>query len=664
MRHLILFFAIVVANLSAQTNIEFSKQNFPNDEKALKNALKEIKQGDFFYRVGTSMYKQAIEPYEKAYFLNPNNALLNFKLGKCYLHSSNKLKSIPYLEKAQKLDPNVEPQLHFILGKAYHLDMQWDKAIEEYKKFQSTLSQKELEELNATIERRIQQCVNGKKIVKNPVRVKIENLGDAVNSKYAEYGGVISADESVLIFTSKRNTTVGGQKDLMLNEYFEDIYISNKKDGKWLPAENIGKPVNDDKHNATAGLSVDGQTLYVYIDDAGGDLYETHLNGDKWDEPVKINGEVNSRYHETTASLSFDSKRIYFVSDRPDGEGDRDIYYCEKDEKGNWGKAVNLGNAINTEYGEEGVFVHPDGKTIYFSSQGHNSMGGYDIFKSTFDKGKWSKPENMGYPINTADDDVFFAISASGKHGYYSSVRAEGKGEKDIYLITFLDPEKDSVSTKKDTVILATPQATLLKGVITDAKLATPLLATIEVVDISKNEIVASFKSNSASGKYIVSLPSGKNYGIAVKADGYLFHSENINIPLATSYQEVEKNIALGKIDVGTKIVLNNIFFATAKADLNPESTNELERLTKLMNEIATLKIEISGHTDNVGSAELNQPLSEARAKAVVDYLVSKGIAKSRMVFKGYGFTQPISENTTEQGRQLNRRTEFKILSK
>ncbi len=648
----------------SQKNIDFSKANFPNDPKGLKEAEKAISKGDDFYRQGNIKYKQALDFYIQANEFNPENAELNFKIGACYLSSYTRLKAIPFLEKAQKLNFNVDPQLHLMLGKAYHLNLQWDKAIYEYTKFFKSLLPNEQKELNEAIQKRITECKNGKLLVKEPDNVKIENVGSAINTIYPEYGAEISADESELIFTSKRNTSTGGAKDLLLNEYFEDIYISYKKDGKWEEAQNIGKPINDEKHNATAGLSLDGQTLYVYLDENDGDLFETHLDGDKWEKPVRIGGGVNTKYHESSVSLSYDGKILYFVSDRPGGIGDRDIYYCTKDVKGKWGEAVNMGSEINTPYGEDGVFAHPDGKTLYFSSQGFNSMGGYDIFKSTLGKdGKWSKPVNMGYPINTPEDDIFFVMSGSGKHGYYSSSREDSFGALDIYMISFMDAPKDS-TTKSDSVKTEVSQTTLLKGIITDAQTGKPLEATIEVVDNQKNELIASFKSNSSTGKYLISLPSGKNYGIAVKAPDYLFHSENFDIPASSSYQEIEKNVVLNKVVVGSKIVLNNIFFDTGKSDLRPESTNELERLLQLMNELITLKIEISGHTDNIGNAEYNQGLSEARAKAVVEYLKKKGVETGRMVYKGYGFTQPVAENSTEKGRQLNRRTEFKILSK
>ena len=310
-------------------------------------------------------------------------------------------------------------------------------------------------------------------------------------------------------------------------------------------------------------------------------------------------------------------------------------------------------------------------------------MGGYDIFKTVYNSETktWTTPENIGYPVNTPDDDVFFVTSASGKHGYYASFNANGYGEKDIYVITFLGLEKPMVLNNEDNLLAsqAAPvketviapvlaikeaQLTILKGVITDYLTKQPLEATIEIVDNLKNQVIASFTSNSATGKYLVSLPAGRNYGIAVKKDNYLFHSENFDIPNTAAYQEVVKDVALKNIAVGSKIILKNIFFDFDKATLRPESTNELERLTKLLNDVPTLKIEISGHTDSKGADEYNKTLSNNRAKAVLDYLVKAGISAGRLTSVGFGEEQAIATNDTDEGRQLNRRTEFKILSK
>ncbi len=685
MKNLFTLLLILMTTAAVAQNIEFTKDNFKDNKDGLKEAKNNIEKGDEAFEKGWVFYKQALDPYLAANKFNPNNALLNYKIGKCYLYSNYKLKSIPYLEKALNLNPAVDQQIHFVLAKAYHLDMQWDKAIQEFKLFQQTLSGKGggIEELKEEVNKHIEECNTGREMVKHPIRVFIDNVGTAINSQYSDYGPVISADESTMLFTSRRPTTTGGKIDPEINEYYEDIYVSTRKAGKWTTAVNIGSPINTENHDANSGLSADGQKFLIYI--AGkkdlGDLYESELKGESWSKPDHMNSNINTDYHESSACYSPDGNAVYFVTEKPEGFGDRDIYVSLKDKKGKWGKATNLGNMINTKYGEEGIFMHPDGKTIYFSSQGHKSMGGYDIFKSVYENGKWGEPENLGYPVNTPDDDVFFVISASGKHGYYASFNANGYGEKDIYMITFLGPEKEMVLNNEDNLLasIAAPiketviapvvemkaaALTILKGIITDALTTKPLEATIEIIDNQKNELVASFTSNSSSGKYLVSLPAGKNYGIAVKKEGYLFHSENFDIPATSAFQEVTKDIALSNVAVGTKIILKNIFFDFDKASLRPESTNELERLTKLLNDVPTLKIEISGHTDSKGAADYNQKLSQSRAKAVVDYLVKAGIASDRLTFAGYGKDQPIATNDTDEGRQLNRRTEFKIISK
>jgi outer membrane protein OmpA-like peptidoglycan-associated protein len=683
MKKILLLLSVLLSCTIYAQNVEFTKENFPDNKEGLRDAKNHLDIGDKLYEQGPVFYKQALYHYITVYQFNSNNALLCFKIGKCYLYTVNKSKSVPFLEKALKLNPAVDPQIHYLLGKAYHLNMEWDKSVDELKQYEKTLSATDplYASLVEDADKQISECAIGKELVKNPVRVFVDNVGSEINSKYPDYGAVISADESVMLFTSRREGTTGGKIDPGINEYFEDIYISTKKDGKWTPARNMGSPINTEDHDANAGLSADGQKFLIYIGKNNGDLYEAQLNGNVWSKPEHMNKNINTDFHESSACYSPDGKSVYFVSDKPGGIGGRDIYVSSKDEKGKWGKAVNLGTTINTKWDEEGVFIHPDGKTMYFSSQGHNTMGGYDIFKSVYENGKWTEPENIGYPVNTTDDDVFFVISASGKHGYYASFNEKGLGEKDIYMVTFLGPEKPMVLNNEDnllasltapvketviapTIAIKEAQLTILKGVITDDQTKKPLEATIEIIDNQKNEVIASFTSNSSSGNYLVSLPAGKNYGIAVKKENYLFHSENFDIPNTAAFQEVVKDVALKNIAVGSKIILKNIFFDYGKSTLRPESTNELERLIKLLNDIPTLKIEISGYTDSKGSAEFNQKLSESRAKAVVDYLVKAGIVADRLTFVGYGKEQPIATNDTDDGRQMNRRTEFKILSK
>lgn len=669
--------SIVSLQMMAQ-NVEFEKKNFPGRKDELKEAKDNIKKGDEIFEQGEAYYRDALPYYLKAQAFNPNNAKLNFKIGLAYLHSFEKKKAYDYILKAFALDPQVDEKIRYYTGRVYHLNSEWDKAIQEYSIYLNSIKDKnEIKDVN----KKIEECKNGKILSQNPVRVWVDNLGPEVNTSFNEYSPVITTDESVLMFTSRRPGGVGNKMDENKNEYFEDVWVSYKSGKKWTTAVNLGPPVNTENHDAAVCLSPDGQKLITYQGGVnGGDLFISYLVGKVWSKPENLGKAINSKYHESSASFSYDGKILYFVSDREGGFGGHDIYYSEINEKGKFEKAVNIGPVINTEYDEEAVYMMPDGKTMYFASKGHNSIGGYDVFKTTFENGQWTKPVNLGIPINTPDDDAFFALAGSGRRAYYSSASLNGYGGMDLYKITILGPEKQPLLNTQDQLLamaaqpitnlkvekaveVTKPKMTLLKGIVYDAKTNEPLEAILNLIDNEKNVILASFKSNAATGKYLVTLPSGKNYGIAVQREGYLFHSENFNLPADAEYQEVTKDIPLKKIEIGNAIVLKNIFFDFDKATLRPESFNELDRLVQLLTENPTIKVEISAHTDSKGSDEYNLKLSQKRAESVVNYLIGKGIAASRLIAKGYGETQPIDTNDTEEGRQNNRRVEFKIVS-
>jgi outer membrane protein OmpA-like peptidoglycan-associated protein/tetratricopeptide (TPR) repeat protein len=673
-------FLFVSMALNAQ-NVEFTKDNFPDDKEGLKTALKNIKNGDKLFYADNPKFEDAKLFYLDAYAFNQKNALLNFKLGACFFATKDTKDAIEFLEKAKMTNPKVAKELNYLLGIAYQRDYQFDKAISTLEDFRRGLSPDELKEYEASINKHIEECNNGKELVAHPVRVFVDALPPEINTHNVEYGPVVNADESVIFFTSRRSENVGGEKDPAIDDYYEDIYIAEKdSSGKWMKAVNPGKPLNTKSHDAVAGISADGQQLYIYRGDEGGDIYMSRLDGNEWTKPEKLNKNINTSAHESSAAFSYDYQTIYFVSNREGGYGKHDIYKSVRDEKGRWGKAENLGPKVNTPYQEAAIFAHPDGRTFYFSSKGHNTMGGYDIFKITYDSGHWSEPVNMGYPINTTGDDVFLSIDASGRHAFYASTQ-DPINKSDIYMITFLGPEKPVADAVEDqllafrtkgvrdnsveaAVVLQEANLTILKGTITDEFTHEPIYATIELTDNNTGELIATFESNKLSGKYLVSLPSGKDYGIAVKAEDCLFYSDHVNIEKSEGYQEIVKDIQLKRIAVGSKVVLKNIFFATGKSTLKKESKGELDNLLKLMNEAPTLKLEISGHTDNTGSDAVNQRLSEARAKAVVDYLVQHGISADRLTYKGYGSSQPVADNSTKEGRQKNRRTEFKVIAR
>jgi len=649
MKNLLLYILLIfvfTANVIAQ-NIEFKKVNF-EDKTAFNQALDNLLEGKDYFTDGN--YFKALDLFLKANELNPNNAELNYKIGVCYLKTIHKKKALTFFEKSYKLDSLYSKDVHYVLGHANQYLLNFDKAIAEYKIY--LLNNLNSEQIKKA-EKRIEECKTGIDLVANPIKGKIYNI-KTVNSKYADFSPMINADESILVFTSRRKETTGGKIDDFDSRYFEDIYISRKENGEWSKPENISGNLNTNKHDANVGMTLDGQVLYIYRSNKNnGDVYECKLEGDVWTSPVPLPEPINSKYKEMSISMSYDGQKIYFVSDRPNGMGGRDIYSCLKKDDGTWYDPVNLGANINTEYDEDGVFIHPDGKTLYFSSKGHNTMGDYDIFKSEMDtNGNWKKPINVGYPINSPDDDIFFILNAKGDIGYFSSFREDGLGEKDIYYINF--NEKDEAQVEGDLA--------LIKGKIIDAKTKAPIGAKIEIANNTSQEVVANFTSNSKTGDYMVSLPFGIDYALTVEKNGYLFYSLNFDLTDSTKYQEIELEIGLPDTCVNSKAIMRNIFFDYGKSVLKPESERELQRVYDILAKYPTMRMEISGHTDNVSSQKFNQHLSERRAKAVASYLINKGIAASRLKTKGYAYSQPIADNETKEGRKQNRRVEFKVI--
>lgn len=688
MKHInlfILLFFFSASNIFAQVDVEINKGDYKIKEKKIgfKEGWQSIKKGDEFFKLGTKFYKDALNFYLDAQKYNPNVAALNYKIGICYLNSFQKQKSIEYFENAITIDEFVTPDIHYFLARAYQYNYRFEDAIGEYNEFKLAIplqTLKAFEERVISIDKLINECKNGIELKKKPVRVELTNLGEQINTIYPEYCPVISTDEETLVFTTRRKDGTGNEVDVH-QQYAEDLYIAKRHNNKWYKAQNMGKPINTKNHDATVSISADGQTLYIYRDN---NIYQCKLKGEEWSKPKPLSKAINSKYHEPSASVSADGRTIYFVSNRPDGNfGKHDIYYAKLNANGEFENPKNIGNVINTQENEDAVFIHPDGNTLYFSSQGHNTMGGYDIFKTVKDEnGNWSKPENLGYPINTPDDDIYFVLAANGRNAYFSSTQKDGFGKSDIYMLTFIDKmpplllstEENLLASSENQVKVQTSimkkiptstfDLTILKGIVRDSITREPLGSEIEIYDNEKNEVFAILESNSSTGKYLLSLPSGRNYGIRVQATDYLFHSENVNIPKNKGYLEINKDIDLLKFTVGAKIVLRNIFFDTAKFDLRGESTPELKKLFQVLIQYPTLKIEISGHTDNVGSLDYNKNLSNNRAKQVVEFLIENGIEKERLIYVGYAYLQPIDTNDTPEGRQNNRRVEFKIIAK
>jgi outer membrane protein OmpA-like peptidoglycan-associated protein len=662
----LLSFLLVVSNLAAQhANADFEKE-FDRAEKIFSKVYQDGK--DEALTNSRGAYVQLIPIYIELYKQEPDNMNIAFKLGVCYLSSrSERASAITYFSKAttavsadHKGSSDKEKHAPLIawkfLGDAYHLDYQFDKAIEAYGKFINVMAENKNTDkvlLSAT-NRKIEMCKTGKSLVANPVKVKIENLGATVNSPYGDYSMVLSADQNTLFFTSRRLESTGGQKDEEGNP-MEDIYMSAKTKTGWSKATNIGGPINSEWHEATVGISPDGQMILIYKDDNGdGNIYSTSLDGDVWSAPVKLNDNINTKYWEPSAFISADGRTLYFTSDKPGGLGGRDLYTSKLTAEGDWGVAVNMGPHINTPYDEDAPFIHPDGVTLSFGSNGHNTMGGFDIFTSLLSgDGTWSEPVNVGYPINTTYDDIFFIISPDGRNAYFSSFREDGFGEKDNYMATFPGRKQ-------------TPLALISGSVIDEAGMPAKNV-NITVTDNETGQVVGVYHTNNKTGKFLFILTPGKNYNITYQSQGNLFYSENIEVPKDASYYELNVAVKLNPIVVGSKITLNNIFFDFDKATLRPLSNVELKNLVQLMKSNPTMKVEIAGHTDSKGDEAYNQKLSEERAQAVVNYLIAAGIDPNRMKAKGYGKKVPVSANKKADGsdnpagRQLNRRVELTI---
>jgi outer membrane protein OmpA-like peptidoglycan-associated protein len=582
-------------------------------------------------------YKQAIALIEKQMVSNPQSPELHYYLGQCYLQMQNKTLAALNFEKALSLKGGADPEIHFALGETYQLSHNFTSAITHFQKANSTGK-------NLEIIKRIKQCEYGIEYLSAPKEVRIFNLGEKVNSPFPDYHPMITADQLSLYFTSRRPNTVSQGARSSDGLYTEDIYVTTYKSG-WEKAKPLPPPINTRLDDACVGISHDGQTIFIYRGTNGGDIYIANYEQGKWSTPEPF--IHNSPKNETSACLSPDGRRLFFVSNRL---GTKDIFMCSRQPDGKWAKPIRLGGYINTPDDEESPYMDAEGKYLYFSSKGHSSMGGYDIFKvlmSTRDAVE--PPENLGYPINSASDDLFFVISPDKKTAYYSSEKEGGMGMQDIYSIRLPPPAQ-------------APALALFKGVVKNE--SGPVgNATITIMDNDNNELVMELKSNSETGAFTVPLPSGRNYGIKIEKKGFLFASENVYLSEKDGYKEIKKEIPLPELKPGVSVQLNNIFFDSGKSSLKKESTRELQDLLKLLRDNPTLVLEIGGHTDNTGDEAGNQKLSENRSQAVCDYLVVAGISAARLKSVGYGSSAPVADNRTEAGRQKNRRTEVKILS-
>jgi len=471
-----------------------------------------------------------------------------------------------------------------------------------------------------------------------------QNLGDGVNTAESEYFPSISIDGTKLIFTR------------LLNKRNEDFFGSEKVGGVWQKAQSLPGDINTPDNEGAQNVSTDGTWLLFtgcYRPDGSGncDLYLSYLMESGWSEPVNLGNKVNTDQWDSQPSLSPDKRDLYFSSSRPGGFGGRDLWVTHLQPNGRWSEAENMGPKINTAGEETEPFIHTDNQTLYFASNGHLGYGGSDIFMiRKNESGSWGEPQNLGYPINTIDNDGTLVIASDAVTAYFSSNRYDGKGGHDIYSF----PMRPSMR----------PAKTLwIKGQVFDKLTTKGLPSTVELIDLNSKQVISKVQTD-GSGNYLITLPVGRDYAFNVNRKGYLFYSDNYSLKDKSPDSTYQKNIPLQPIEVNAAVVLKNIFFDYNQYAIKNESIVELDRLVQFLKDNPAVKIQVGGHTDNIGNAADNLKLSGNRAKAVLTYLQSNGIAAGRAVAKGFGATVPVAPNTTEEGRALNRRTEIKITGK
>ncbi len=543
-------------------------------------------------------------------------------------------------KKAFKVNPTFAPDRYYYFAESELKTGDYQQALTHYNLYKQT-GNPSIERI-VLADKYIKDCEFALQAVKNPVPFKPENLGENVNTADQEYLAAITTDENTLIFTRQINRN-------------EDFYRSYKNGKDWTKATYLSANINTPSYNEGAQcLSPDGQFLFFTgcnrPDGLGRcDIYVSQKEGEDWSKPVNLGFPINTKGWESQPSLSADGKTLYFVSDRKGGFGSYDIWKSTIGDDGNWTMPVDLSANINTPYDEQSPFIHPDGQTLYFSSNGWPGLGNKDLFISRLDSaGNWGLPENLGYPINTYGEESGLTINANGTRAFFSSNNFNGFGGFDIY--SFPLPEK-----------IRPIAVNYVKGVVFDEESKARLGAIVDIIDLEAGNSIHTSYADKIDGTFLTTLTKGKEYSINVSKDGYLFYSENFSIEKNQIGKPIILEVPLQKIAVGKKVVLKNIFFDSNKFDLKPQSKAELQKLIDFLKENPKTEIQISGHTDDIGDDQSNLVLSQNRAKAVYKYLVEHDVEAKRLSFKGYGEVSPMADNNTEEGRANNRRTEFII---
>ena len=596
----------------------------------------------------------ALSKFEEAIKLWPRYGDALYRSGSILYTAKDYEHSMMRFQEAEaNLDP-VPPRLYFYLGDMHFKKDEFAEAEKYYKEYLK-LQPRDKPFYNKTAKRNVDIAAYAKEAIKNKIAFDPENLGLEINSPYGDYMPNLTADDALIFFTSRREGSLGSRNPLS-GKYAEDFYYSERgEDGKWQPAKSLGEPVNTTGNEGAASFSPDGQWVYFTAcnrEDGKGscDLYVARLKGREWTQPQNLGENINTEYWESQPCISGDGRTLYFVSNRRGGVGGYDVWFS-RNVNGEWQPAENMGIPVNSEGGEMSPFLHADGKTLYFASDGHPGFGGTDLFMSTKDGDKWTPPRNLGFPLNTSADETNLFINSSGEKGYINSDRKGGMGGQDIYEF-IVDP---SIRPKV---------ATFVRGHVYEEGSKKPLAATVVFVNLETRDTIRSVQTNALDGKFLLSLPLEEDYAAFTDKAGYLFNSKNFSLKeIKDGSKYYDLDIYLNKLsEAGTgPIRLDNIFYATGSWELQDASIAELDHLLSFLRINPTVEIEIAGHTDDVGTSTDNKTLSKKRAGGVVEYLTQHGIDAGRVTAVGYGEDKPQCTEKTDECRALNRRTEFRI---
>jgi outer membrane protein OmpA-like peptidoglycan-associated protein len=574
-----------------------------------------------------------------------------FMLAQISLDKGNGAEAAAHFIKGLEVDPSRNPDGYLKVAEVEFAYGEYYKSFEHVKLWESFGIIDRMSVIRASVlKKNAEFAINA---VENPVPFNPESMGDSINSPLSEYWPSLSIDEKTLFFTVKGPMNPNLPPESATEQ--EDFYFAIKEGDTWRKRACLGPPVNTNKNEGAQSITADGNFIYFTAcnrSDGHGrmcDLYYSEIKDGVWSKPVNLGHKVNTKYSEKHPAISADGRTLFFTSNRPGGLGDYDIWVSHKQD-GIWGTPVNMGDSINSRGIEQSPFIHPDQQSLYFSSDGWTGMGQGDLFISRRKPDKsWSKPENLGYPINTHNEEIGMIVNAMGDRAYFSSNRREGT---DIDIYTFELPLE----------IRPIP-VSYMTGRVYDSRNMKGILAMFQLIDIESGDLVMEANSNEGEGDYLISLPTQSAYAFNVSQPGYLFYSDHFE--LTEEYSNLDpfvKNIPLEPIKTGKLVVLNNVFFDTDSYTLKKQSTVELDKILEFLLLNANVRVEISGHTDNTGTTAHNIELSKNRAGEVVKYIEEKGIDPDRLESKGYGASQAIDTNDTEEGKAKNRRTELKII--